>query len=140
MIKALTFLVVAIAVAIGAALLRSTAQSPADGMRMVRVSGPVMDLGTFTPYDIAPVPVRQVRPDYPTRALYAELEGTVYLKVWVTADGRVKQTVVQHSDNHVFDEAAQIAAMKWEFTPALSKNRPVDAWVPVPIRFTLKKV
>ncbi|MBL0175952.1 MAG: energy transducer TonB [Ignavibacteria bacterium] len=139
MINALTLIVVAIAVAIGAALLSGSGQR-SDGMRMVRVAGPVMDLGTFTPYDIAPVPVKQVRPDYPTRALYAELEGTVYLKVWVTAEGRVKQTVVQHSDNHVFDEAAQIAAMKWEFTPALSKNRPVDAWVPVPIRFTLKKV
>lgn len=139
MINALTLIVVAVAVAIGAALLNDSGQSRA-GVRMVRVAGPVMDIGSFTPYEIAPVPVKQVRPDYPTRALYAELEGTVYLKVWVTAEGRVKQTVVQHSDNHLFNEAAQIAAMKWEFTPARSKNKAVDAWVPVPIRFTLKKV
>ena len=89
-------------------------------------------------YDVAPVPVKQVKPDYPSRALRGGLEGTVYLKVHVGVEGLVKQAVVAYSDNPVFNQAAQIAAMRWEFAPGRLKDKPVDVWIPLPMRFKLK--
>jgi protein TonB len=66
------------------------------------------------------------------------MEGEVHLRVHVSAEGIVKQAVVLHSDNPAFDQAAQIAAMQWEFTPASKGGKPVDVWIPLPMRFKLK--
>ena len=85
-----------------------------------------------------PTAVKQVQPKYPDIALRAELEGTVYLKVWVTKEGKVKKAVILKSDAEVFNQAAQDAAMQWVFTPALQQKKPVDVWVAIPFRFRLK--
>ncbi|MDH7515890.1 MAG: TonB family protein [Bacteroidota bacterium] len=94
----------------------------------------------FVPYEQEPIAVKQVRPKYPDIALRAELEGTVYLKVWVTKEGKVKKAVILKSDAEVFNQAAIDAAMQWVFTPALQQKKPVDVWVAIPFRFRLKDV
>ncbi|MBL0175954.1 MAG: TonB family protein [Ignavibacteria bacterium] len=97
--------------------------------------GPPAD---FVAYEQEPTAVKQVQPKYPDIALRAELEGTVYLKVWVTKEGKVKKAVILKSDAEVFNQAAQDAAMQWVFTPALQQKKPVDVWVAIPFRFRLK--
>ena len=97
--------------------------------------GPPAD---FVAYEQEPTPVKQVQPKYPDIALRAELEGTVYLKVWVTKEGKVKKAVILKSDAEVFNQPAQDAAMQWVFTPALQQKKPVDVWVAIPFRFRLK--
>jgi periplasmic protein TonB len=92
----------------------------------------------FVAYEKAPEPVKQVVPKYPDIAMRAELEGTVYLKLWVTKEGRVKKAVVLKSDAEVFNQAAIDAAMQWVFTPALQQKKPVDVWVALPFKFRLK--
>lgn len=97
--------------------------------------GPPAD---FVAYEQEPTAVKQVQPKYPDIALRAELEGTVYLKVWVTKEGKVKKAVILKSDAEVFNQSAQDAAMQWVFTPALQQKKPVDVWVAIPFRFRLK--
>jgi periplasmic protein TonB len=92
----------------------------------------------FVPYEKAPEPVKQIMPKYPDIALRAELEGTVYMKLWVTKEGKVKKAVIMKSDAEVFNQAAVDAAMQWVFTPALQQKKPVDVWVAVPFKFRLK--
>lgn len=92
----------------------------------------------FVAYENEPTPVKQVQPKYPDIALRAELEGTVYLKVWVTKEGKVKKAVVLKTDSEVFNQSAIDAAMQWVFTPALQQKKPVDVWVAIPFRFRLK--
>ncbi len=92
----------------------------------------------FVPFEQEPVAVKQVSPKYPDIALRAELEGTVFLKMWVTKEGKVKKAVILKSDAEVFNQAAIDAAMQWVFTPALQQKKPVDVWVSVPFRFRLK--
>jgi len=45
--------------------------------------------------------------------------------------------ILQSSSHRLLDEAAVPAVRRARFTPARQDDRPVDAWVTVPIRFRL---
>ena len=92
----------------------------------------------FVAYEKEPVAVKQVQPKYPELAQRAGMEGSVYAKMWVDKEGKVKKVVVLKSDAEVFNDAAVEAAKQWVFTPALQQKKPVDVWVVVPFRFRLK--
>lgn len=92
----------------------------------------------FVAYEKEPVPVKRPEPKYPDIAVKAQIEGTVFLKLWVTKEGKVKKAVVVKSDADVLNDAAITAAKQWVFTPALQQKKPIDVWVVVPFRFRLK--
>jgi protein TonB len=91
----------------------------------------------FVPFEKEPIAVKKVEPKYPELAQRAGLEGTVYVKVWVTKEGKVKQVIVLKSDAPIFDDAAKEAASQWVFTPAVMQKGPVSVWVAIPFRFRL---
>ena len=77
-------------------------------------------------------------PHYPHLARKLGWQGTVLLHVQVGADGRCTAVQLQRSSGHtVLDEAALQAVRTWRFIPARQGDRPVNAWVDVPIRFNL---
>jgi protein TonB len=93
----------------------------------------------FVAVEKQPVPVKQVNPDYPEFARRIGAEGTVWVKIWVDKEGKAKKAVILKSENEMFNEPAQKAAMQWVFTPAVMNNGPVAVWVSVPFRFKLNK-
>lgn len=93
----------------------------------------------FVAYEQDPVPVKQVKPEYPSIAKQASLEGTVLVQVLVGEDGKVKKAKVAQSDSPIFEQAAIDAAMQWLFTPALQQKKPVAVWIAIPFRFSLKE-
>jgi len=92
----------------------------------------------FTPVEKPPVPVIHPAPQYPEIPLRAGIEGTVWLKIWVTKEGRTKKAEVVKTDSELFNQAAMDAAMKWVFTPAVMNNGPVAVWVTIPFKFRLQ--
>lgn len=79
-------------------------------------------------------------PAYPPAAIAAGEEGKVILKVLVAVDGSVKQLeVAAASLPGAFDDAALAAVRSWKFNPATQDGTPVEAWVQVPICFSLKQ-
>lgn len=92
----------------------------------------------FVPVEKQPVPVKQVTPIYPELAQRAQMEGTVWVKIWVDKEGKPKKAVVIKSDAEIFNQAAIDAAMQWVFTPAIMNNGPVAVWVAIPFKFKLK--
>jgi len=77
-------------------------------------------------------------PDYPLEALRQRLEGTVLLRVYVAADGRVAGVEILHSSGHsILDAAAVRAVRSWKFAPATRGGWPVAATVRQPVRFSL---
>ena len=92
----------------------------------------------FLPVEKEPVIVKSVVPAYPPLALKAELEGTVFVKMWVDRQGKVRQAEIVKSDYEIFNEAALQAAKQFVFTPAYMNNGPVSVWVAMPFRFRLK--
>lgn len=91
----------------------------------------------FVPYEKEPTVVKKVEPKYPEIALRAGLEGNVFLKVWVTKEGKVKEAIILKSDAEIFNQPAIDAAMQWVFTPAVMQKGPVAVWVSIPFRFRL---
>lgn len=92
----------------------------------------------FVPFEKEPVCIKRVEPAYPEIAQKAGLEGSVYAKLWITKEGKVKEVVIMKSDSEIFNQAVIDAAGKWLFTPAMMKNGPVAVWLAVPFNFTLK--
>lgn len=91
----------------------------------------------FQPIEKQPVPVSQPKPIYPEIARRAGVEGTVWVNMWVTKEGKVKQAVAIKSSADILNQAAIDAAVQWTFTPAIMNNGPVAVWVSVPFRFQL---
>jgi periplasmic protein TonB len=79
------------------------------------------------------------RPVYPRQARRDGIEGTVRLRVLVTAagtPGRVELETSSGSD--VLDHAALNAVKAWQFAPARRGDETIDAWVLVPVTFRLE--
>ncbi len=91
----------------------------------------------FKPVEKLPVPVVSPAPTYPEIARRAGIEGTVWVRIWVTKEGKAKKAEMLKSDSDLFDQSALDAAMHWVFTPAVMNNGPVAVWVSIPFRFKL---
>lgn len=91
----------------------------------------------FKPVEKLPVPVVSPAPKYPEIARRAGIEGTVWIRIWVTREGKAKKAEILKSDSDLFDQPALDAAMHWVFTPAVMNNGPVAVWVSIPFRFKL---
>jgi protein TonB len=91
----------------------------------------------FKPVEKLPVSVVSPAPTYPEIARRAGIEGTVWVRIWVTKEGKAKKAETLKSDSDLFDQSALDAAMHWVFTPAVMNNGPVAVWVSIPFRFKL---
>lgn len=94
----------------------------------------------FVPYDEAPIPIKEIQPDYPPLARQAGIEGIVWVKALVDKNGKVRDAIIfkPSGASAGFEEEAVKAAYKNEYKPAISNNQPVAVWVVYPVRFTLK--
>ena len=78
------------------------------------------------------------QPDYPSMSRRLGEEGRVLMKVLVSSDGAARTVDVQESSgSERLDNAAVNAVKKWRFIPARKNNQPLDAFVLVPIKFSL---
>ena len=86
--------------------------------------------------DELPEAIQRVAPSYPEAAREKKVQGLVQLEALVGTDGSVLDTRIQKSIPEL-DQAAIDCVRQWRFKPAQLKGAPVEAWVVIPIRFTL---
>ncbi len=89
----------------------------------------------FVPADVPPEAIYRVAPVYPEAARLRRVGGTVWVKAWVTSEGRVRRAVIQASDDDVFNKPALRCLMSWRFSPAIYNGKGIDVWVSVPLNF-----
>jgi len=78
-------------------------------------------------------------PVYPSMARRRGEQGRVYLRVYVSSEGSALRVEVRTSSGStLLDQAAKDAVERWRFVPAKQGDQPVEAWVVVPIVFTLE--
>jgi len=92
------------------------------------------------PKIVMPVMTKFVHAEYPKEAQEAGLQATVVLKIDIDRTGKVTHVEVAEPAGHGFDEAAQAAAMGFEFTPATRDGKPIPVRVAYPYVFTLTEV
>ncbi len=77
---------------------------------------------------------------YPEEAKQQNIEGKVILEVFITEEGKVKETsVVRGIENGGLNQAAMHAVEQITFEPALLQNQPVAVKIQLPIVFKLQK-
>jgi protein TonB len=82
--------------------------------------------------------IKGAKPDYPLTARKQGLEGTVHLRVTVSADGRVTSvTIVETSGHAILDRAARDGVSRWRFSPARRATGAIASVIDVPIEFKL---
>ncbi|ANQ83759.1 putative TonB protein [Azoarcus olearius] len=78
------------------------------------------------------------KPAYPPLSTRLREEGTVMLRVQVTAEGLPGQIEINRSSGFErLDSAARAAVARWRFVPARQGDRAIEAWVLVPLVFKL---
>ena len=78
-------------------------------------------------------------PAYPASSRQQGEEGRVLLNVMINSDGKPEVVQIKRSSGYpALDQSAADTVRRWRFTPAKRDDRPVDAWVTVPIVFRLR--
>ena len=82
--------------------------------------------------------LRNPQPNYPRISRRLGEQGEVNLRVKVSPDGEPMEIELYRSSGHErLDRAAQEVVAQWQFAPARRGHRTVEAWVIVPIVFSL---
>ena len=81
------------------------------------------------------IPRSQKQPIYPRAMATSGIEGRVLIAFVVDKEGRVKDPVVDHSNNPAFDQPAIECVLEWRFEPATVDGEPVNTRMSVPIIF-----
>ena len=85
-------------------------------------------------------PLSKPRPGYPPESRLAREQGTVLLRLTVTAQGSPESISVQRSSGHPRLDAAAVAGVRqWRFRPAIKAGIAVAATVTIPVRFDLPR-
>jgi TonB family protein len=75
--------------------------------------------------DSPPVPITQINPIYPEKALKDRVRGLVILRVLVAEDGMPVRVSVDKAAREDLTRAAIDAVEQWRFQPARKDGRPV---------------
>ena len=89
-------------------------------------------------YENAPKVLVKLDPEYPDAARQLGIEGTVFLELIVEKDGSVSLVKVIKSIHPLLDASAVNAAYQMTFTPAMSRDIAVRAYVTFPVNFSLR--
>jgi len=88
-------------------------------------------------FDKIPVPIKTVLPEYPFDMRRFNVRAEVMTKFVVDTQGQVENPVAFRSTNPAFNENALLAIRQWKFKPAMSKGRPVNLEIEIPIAFQI---
>jgi len=85
-----------------------------------------------------PIYKRNISPPYPILARKRGYQGTVFLEVLVSKDGKAASIQLSRSSGYtILDRAAIKGVRGWLFYPAKKGDELFEMWVKIPIRFTL---
>lgn len=92
------------------------------------------------PPDFSAAYLRNPPPAYPYSARRMGQQGKVMLRVLVNSSGAAEKVELRASSGTgALDDAALEAVKGWRFVPARQGDKPVAAWVLVPIVFSLNR-
>jgi TonB family protein len=92
----------------------------------------------FMPVEKEPTVIKKVEPVYPASAMSENIQGQVWVKIWVDHTGQPREVKIKSTDHEWLNAAALEAARQWRFTPAMYDGKPVSIWVTIPFRFRLE--
>lgn len=101
------------------------------------LSGYLTDGGVTGDQEV--LPLVQVAPDWPRRALVEGIEGWVTMDLNLRADGTVERAIVIESSNSMFEISARKGILKWKFRPKVVAGEPVSTTIRYTLEFTFNE-
>lgn len=77
--------------------------------------------------------------EYPDSCKEKGIEGKVFIRLLITAEGKVKAHEVKKSPHPLMTKEVISKVYALEFEPAISGGKPVEFWVAMPFEFTVGK-
>jgi protein TonB len=100
---------------------------------------PSEDKRPFIKVDKMPEILHEEPVVYPPDAREAGIEGKVLVQALVNKEGKpTKVRVEESSGANALDKAALDAVKKYFFSPTVSKGKPVEIWITIPVEFKLE--
>jgi TonB family protein len=87
---------------------------------------------------VAPVAVKEVKPEYPKDVLKSKVQGSVWLAIRVNTDGTVNAVRVTQPLHSRLDAEAVKAARQWRFKPGTKDGKPVSVDTQLEMTFTTR--
>ncbi len=78
------------------------------------------------------------RPQYPSIARQAHIQGTVVLQATIAKDGTVQHLQAVSSANPLLTQAALEAVKKWVYVPTILNQEPVEVITEITVNFSLQ--
>ncbi|MDW6092960.1 energy transducer TonB [Vibrio rhizosphaerae] len=89
----------------------------------VAIQAPSFDINAIGGSQQA-IPLYQVKPDYPPKAMRREIEGSVTLQFDIDETGRaVNVQVIDSQPKRIFDRSARRAIKQWKFQPRIVNGK-----------------
>ena len=135
--SALAFRLAAATSAVAIATLATTSHIPIGATLQAQTEQIYKPDGGIT----LPRVLTEVKPTYTPAAMRARIQGSVWMRVVVLANGAVGDVEVTQSLDmeHGLDQQAVDATRQWTFEPGKKDGRPVPVEVTIEMTFTLKK-
>ncbi len=92
----------------------------------------------FTTYSDPPMEKRIFKPEYPSLARQAGIEGTVVARVYIDEKGRVFNVEILQSPSEIFNQPVKDALYRSEFYPAKQRDIAVKSQILVPFDFFIR--
>lgn len=102
---------------------------------MVHAQGQVHNIGNGVSQ---PSIIHKVEPEYTQEAKDAGIEGAVFLRVEITAEGYARNMQVKKSLDPGLDANAITAISQWRFKPGMKDGEPVAVYANIEVNFHLK--
>jgi TonB family protein len=99
----------------------------------LRCPNPNIDI----PFVSEPIIIKRIEPVYPELARRSNIEGLVVVRILVSKQGNVRGAIIMKTDNDIFNRSVLESVIQWEFSPAMSKNGPIELWLVIHCKFTL---
>jgi len=99
-------------------------------------------------YDTNPAIKKSVMPEYPEAMIKQKAQGKIYLQICLDKYGKIgfnkkkgklSVDILKSSGFTELDDLAIEAAKKYEFSPAIDKDKAVGSIIIIPIEYKLKK-
>lgn len=130
---------VASLLALSAAIVAAATLSAANSVPMVgALQAPEVQVHKPGNGVTLPVVVKEVKADYPREVLPEKVQGSVWMRCVVLANGKVGDIEVTRSLHPRLDREAGRALTQWEFKPGTKDGKPVPVEVTIEMTFTLK--
>ncbi|MBN1694157.1 energy transducer TonB [candidate division WOR-3 bacterium] len=91
----------------------------------------------FVYYEVPPKPLNLEKVDFSYPGIF-QIEGTVFLELWIDKEGNVRNVVLVKSMHPAYDKVAIEGASKLKFSPAIQRDKPVAVRYSFPVRFEIK--